>query len=239
MGIMDRFTVNVTAKQIRKRNVRLKFWSTVALICTTILLMFYAFVYLANSLGNFTVRIKDRQDDAGIVIAETRTFDNPTQYLVADPVGSMDNITESWLPDNIDEVDGSHNGKNHIAYTFYIKNNGAVDIDYLAEIKILDVKKNADEAIRVKVYKNGEPTLYAKPQKGTLMPEPDTTPFYSIDKVSSTVYEDFKVGDIDKYTVVVWLEGNDPECINDIIGGRVKLAMHFSIVEEVQESIDQ
>lgn len=229
MGVMDRFTVNVTAKKIRKRNVRLRFWSTVALICTTILLMFYAFVHLANSLGNFTVRINER-NDAGIAICENRSFDNPTQYLVSPPVRNMDNITESWLPANLDEVDGSHNGKNYIAYTFYLKNVGTLSVDYQADLKILDVKKNADEAIRVKVYKNGVPTLYAKPQKGTLEPEPYTTPFYSIDKVSSDVYENFQIGEIDKYTIVVWLEGNDPECIDDIIGGRVKLAMHFQIV---------
>ena len=235
MGVMDRFTVNVTAKKIRKRNVKLKFWSTTALICTTILLMFYAFVYLANSLGNFTVRI-NKTDKLGIAICETRSFEKPTQYLLADPVKAMDNITESWLPADIDEIDGCHNGKDYLAYTFYLKNVGEIDVDYQVDLKILDVKKNADEAMRVKVYKNGESTLYAKPQKGTLLPEPDTTPFYSIDKVSSNLYEDFEVGEIDKFTVVVWMEGNDPECINDIIGGRVKLAMHFKIVDEVQES---
>lgn len=229
MGVMDRFTVNVTAKKIRKRNVRLRFWSTVALICTTILLMFYAFVHLANSLGNFTVRINER-NDAGIAICENRDFDKPTQYLVSEPVRNMDNITESWLPEGLDDVDGTHNGKNYIAYTFYLKNVGTLNVDYQADIKILDVKKQADEAIRVKVYKNGVPTLYAKPQKGTNEPEPDTTPFYSIDKVSSHIYEDFQIGEIDKYTIVVWLEGNDPECIDDIIGGRVKLAMHFTII---------
>ena len=84
--------------------------------------------------------------------------------------------------------------------------------------------------VTVYVDKNGVPTVYAKPQKGTFEPEPYTTPFYSIDKVSSDVYEDFQIGDIDKYTIVVWLEGNDPECIDDIIGGRVKLAMHFQII---------
>jgi hypothetical protein len=82
---MDRFTVNVTAKKIRKRNVRLRFWSTVALICTTILLMFYAFVHLANTFGNFTVKINER-NDAGIAICESRSFDSPTQYLVSPPV---------------------------------------------------------------------------------------------------------------------------------------------------------
>ena len=147
----------------------------------------------------------------------------------------MDNITETWLPTDIDEIDGPHNGENYIAHTFYLKNVGTLDINYQAEIKILSVKKEADEAIRVKVYKNGDSTLYAKKQKGQDIPEPDTTPFYSIDKIMSQEYLNFKVGEVDKYTIVIWLEGNDPECVNNIIGGRVKLEMHFKITEELDD----
>ena len=36
---------------------------------------------------------------------------------------------------------------------------------------------------------------------------------------------DIKPGEIDRYSIVVWLEGNDPECIDDIIGGEMKIAM--------------
>ena len=39
---------------------------------------------------------------------------------------------------------------------------------------------------------------------------------------------DFRPGDIDKYTVVIWIEGNDPDCVDDIIGGEVKLHMNLS-----------
>ena len=43
--------------------------------------------------------------------------------------------------------------------------------------------------------------------------------------------EGFAPRDKDKYTVVIWLEGNDPECIDDIIGGTIKFSMDFKIVE--------
>ena len=43
--------------------------------------------------------------------------------------------------------------------------------------------------------------------------------------------EGFEPGDKDKYTIVIWLEGNDPDCIDDIIGGTIKFGMDFSIVE--------
>ena len=35
----------------------------------------------------------------------------------------------------------------------------------------------------------------------------------------------------DKYTVVIWLEGNDPDCIDELIGGTLKLSMDFKITE--------
>ena len=43
--------------------------------------------------------------------------------------------------------------------------------------------------------------------------------------------EKFKSKDKDKYTVVIWLEGNDPDCVDDIIGGTLKLSMDFKIAE--------
>ena len=142
----------------------------------------------------------------------------------------MNNITEGWLPSDIDSVDGPHNGENYIAHTFYIKNIGDVEISYLAEIKILEIKKEADEAIRVKLYKDGEPVTYAKKQKDSDSPEPNTTPFHSIDRVMSQEVNNFKVDDVHKYTIVIWLEGNDPECINDIIGGGLNMEMDFRIL---------
>ena len=46
----------------------------------------------------------------------------------------------------------------------------------------------------------------------------------------------FKSGSIDKYTVVIWLEGWDPECVDDIMGGEVKLSMNFHIIDKEAEN---
>ena len=42
--------------------------------------------------------------------------------------------------------------------------------------------------------------------------------------------KDFKADEVDKFTVVIFLEGDDPECIDNIIGGEMK--MHMEITEE-------
>ena len=42
--------------------------------------------------------------------------------------------------------------------------------------------------------------------------------------------KNFKSGDIDKFTIVIWIEGDDPDCIDDLIGGEMK--MHMEVTEE-------
>ena len=37
----------------------------------------------------------------------------------------------------------------------------------------------------------------------------------------------FPSGGVKRFTVVLWLEGNDPECINDIFGERLRLSLNF------------
>ena len=63
-----------------------------------------------------------------------------------------------------------------------------------------------DEAIRIRVYKNGEEVTYAKMSRnGT--PEPETVPFESDSLVVREHVVNFSPGDLDKYTIVIWLEG--------------------------------
>ncbi len=82
------------------------------------------------------------------------------------------------------------------------------------------------------VFKNDQKTIYAKLSKKTGLAEEGTQPFYSVeDKIIMLQQnENFKVGDVDKYTIVIWLEGDDPECTDELIGGEIK--MHMTLTEE-------
>ena len=46
--------------------------------------------------------------------------------------------------------------------------------------------------------------------------------------VMNSDFYPLKVGEIIKYTVVIWLEGQDEQCVDDILGGQVKLAVEFA-----------
>ena len=42
-------------------------------------------------------------------------------------------------------------------------------------------------------------------------------------------------GELHKYTVVLWLEGDDPDCTNELIGGHLGLEMNFTMVDIDEE----
>ena len=56
----------------------------------------------------------------------------------------------------------------------------------------------------------------------------EAIPFQASDMICSGIREEIEPGEVDKYTAVIWMEGEDPECVNDIIGGYVELAMKFT-----------
>lgn len=232
MGKMNLFTVRATAKKIRRRTVFLKLASVVGGISTFILLIFYGMAIFANSVGSFTVNTPKESEGFNLALCENPEFNESFNKLFADPVDEMDNTSEKWIPEDVDEYNGSHNGVAHIAYTFYVMNMGNSPIGYTVTIDIEELVGMVDEAIRVKVYLNGEPTVYAKAKKDSTEPEPNTTPFYSSKQVMCIDRNQFMAGEYDKYTIVIWLEGNDPECTDEIKGGKIKFSMNFSVLSE-------
>lgn len=223
---MRKVTVNVDAKKIKKRKILTKFLFIVFLGLLLLLSITYFIVYIVNQTGNFTIMLdKNLQEKQTIVVSPRSDFGVTPTKMVMNSLEYMDNITESWLPDDIDDIEGPHNGNNYMAYTFFVKNIGDDETEYRTTINILSVIKNVDEAIRVAVYKNGEKTVYAKRRPDTYEPEEGTEPFNKVDQVMNVLHENFMPGDVDKYTVVIWLEGNDLECIDSILGGEMKMIM--------------
>ena len=234
---MYKYTVKRTGRQIMRLQMMLRITAVIVAAVFLFVLLMYLFSLFSTQAGRFTVRSTDGR--RGLILSETADFAQWSALLEADPVENMDNITYSWLPTDLTETDGSHNGKDYLCYTFYVKNTGQEDIDYQASIDIEWLKLAVDEAVRVQLYQNETSTVYAKMGKDgkpEVDPEFETTPFTDAVTVTDYVREDFKVGDVDKYTVVVWLEGEDPECVNDILGGELKMSMTFHVLDEEDEA---
>ncbi len=230
--------VLVTADKINKRKKLNKLAKKTSLILLVILTLVFIILSLIYKGGKFVITLDPNSDlETSLALYENSEDKEAKRRLFADEMPFMDNISIKWLPKDIDnEKDGSHNGENYIAYTFYLENNGKETVNYWYEVIIDDVIKNVDEAIRIMIFRDGESTVYAKLNSVTNKPEEDTTPFYESrvkNSESTAVLEErknFTPGDVDKFTIVVWLEGDDPDCVNAIIGGEIK--MHMNIREE-------
>lgn len=220
--------LTISIQKVKKRKKIIKIAKLTLLILALVLLLLYVVMSIIYNNGNFSITLdKNLYFERGIIIYDDPTYKVYREELYGKSVDFFDNISYKWLPENINDIDGSHNGKNYIAYTFYIENTGNDTSDYWSEIIIDDVIKNVDEAVRIRVYRNGNYVTYAKiGSNGN--PEKETTPFESDNLVALNHVLDFKPGDIDKYTIVVWIEGSDPECTDNILGGEIKLHMEFN-----------
>ena len=97
----------------------------------------FILAFMQEKMGNFTINLNRLEMyRKGISFAADGDFTEATARLVAEAVVDATNISGSELPEDIDDIDGNHNGKNYMAYTYYIRNAGKEDVSYYARIRM-------------------------------------------------------------------------------------------------------
>ena len=220
--------VEVSVRKLKRKKKIVKITKLVVLSVLLVLLLSYIVMNIIYNNGNFSITLdKNLYFSRGIVIYDDPDYKVFRTELYAKSVDYFDNISYRWLPDDLDSTNSSHNGDNYVAYTFYIENTGSDTSDYWYQIIIDDVIKNVDEAVRIRLYKNGSYATYAKlGMNGNA--ERDTVPFVNSELVAFEHVQQFKPGDIDRYTIVMWVEGSDLDCTDNILGGEIKVHMEFN-----------
>ena len=147
----------VRANEIKRRKKAIRVITIILLLLLLLLTIFYFVFGIIYSTGNFSITLdKNLYYEKDTIIYNDPSYKIYRSELYADTLESFDNITEKWLPDDLDDYYGSHNGENYIAYTFYTENIGTDINDYWSEVIIDDSIKNVDAAVRIRIYKNGE-----------------------------------------------------------------------------------
>lgn len=221
--------ITLTTNKIKKEKKLKRIVKIVLLFILLMLIILYLVIGIIYNHSNFSITLdKNLYYDRGLIVYDDPDYKVFRSELNAVSPDTFDNISYRWLPSDIAESrGGSHNGANYLAYTFFVENMGNDIADYYSEIMIDDVIKNVDEAVRIRVYKNDIETTYAKISARNEA-EVNTTPFLEDKLVALDHVANFKPGDIDKYTVVLWIEGSDPECNDNILGGEIKVSMNFN-----------
>lgn len=209
-----------------------------------------ALTLYGQNVGNFVTQVDTASRNRGLALSIDENFSYHSPRIVADPISNMDNITLGDIPNHeMTHEGGQHNGPvgNWLGLTFYLKNIGNQVINYQYAISITGVYKNVDAAMRLALISDDEKSvIYSKGEYNresglyesedsykenhqTMMPA-TTTPYVDERIIAHEQRNDFLVEEVHKYTVLIWLEGHDPDCIDDIKGGSIKLVMTFKIV---------
>ncbi len=203
--------------------------------------------YYGSYSGNFIAVVDSSERISSIVLSTSKDFEEAAPRLFADSISDSNplvfddmKVQEAVLSEgNYFDPDFKY-----FAYSFYIKNNGNQIRNVEARYIISEVNRGADEAIRVVIVRNDDVNnlsvdnlrMYKKMDKVPVNYNPNypNTIDFEDDKsglVFSEVLEEFKPGDITKYTVIIYVEGSDPDCTNEIQGGLIKMTFRFKIVE--------
>lgn len=226
---MNNKRIELTTSKLKREKKIKRIVKIAILLILLMLVVIYLVIGIIYNNSNFSITLdKNLYYERGLIVYDDSDYKVFRSELYATSPETFDNISYRWLPSDIDESSGgSHNGTNYLAYTFFVENLGEEVADYYSELVIDDVIKKVDEAVRIRVYKNGVPTTYAKLSAKNVA-EANTTPFLEDRLVALDHVESFKPGDVDKYTVVLWIEGSDPECNDNILGGEIKISMNFN-----------
>ena len=224
--------IKLSSEKLRREQKIKKILYLILLLILLFLAMMYFVVGIVYNNGNFSVTLdKNLYFTKGMLIYDDVNYKVYRSELYAETPQTFDNISRHWLPNNLHEHGGgSHNGDNYLAYTFFIENQGVDVSDYWYEIVVDDVIKNVDVAVRLRVYHDDKETTYAKLSAATGKPEKDTVAFVSDELITREHVTNFKPGDTHKFTLVMWLEGSDLECTDNILGGEFKIDMSMSII---------
>lgn len=230
--VSDYVSVRRTANEVKKFAIWTKAASVTALCMVGVVAVTYLGSFLYDQFGAFSVKVnKYDMVSQGLSLSENGEFLAPTSRLTADGVQEITNISGDSIPPDVGNTSGSNNGANYIAYTFFLKNVGEETVTYNYNVVLSNITLGLDRAIRVRVYQNGTATDYARMKTDGTGPERGTKPFPAAELACQEQRQSFAKNDVDRFTVVIWLEGDDPDCVDEIIGGQLKLEMRFSIVE--------
>ena len=220
-----------SAKEARTYRVKMKMMATALVALVLLTGIFFIIAALYNSAGSFTVKVsKVDMTKYGLSLSETPDMAYKTSQLNMNINEEITNIDGATIPDDVDNHNGEHNGMHYLAYTFYLENAGEIECSTEYTVDMSGISNGLDDAIRLKLYVDGVPTTYAKTKGDGSGPEEGTTAFLSSTVMARGRFDLMQPKEVHKITVVIWIEGNDPECVDWLIGGQMKIGMNFEII---------
>lgn len=232
-------------RYLLKRNV-----ITIGIIITGILsILAMLLAFYGSYSGNFIITLDNKDVFSSISLVEEKDSNLTSPRLYADSVSDLPDLSfdELKLLEAV-EADGNYFDPEfkYFAYSFYLVNNGLETVNIEMEYRITEVHRQTDEMIRIIIIKNDDIEnlsadnlkMYKKADK---VPHeynpahPVAEQFVDDKTVFKSEIEAFAPEQRIKFTVIIYIEGEDPDSTDDKYGGQIKMSLRFSIIEDEEE----
>ena len=209
-----------------------------------------------NKAKAIEISLSSDAKEYGIKLSEKEDFSSISDSYIVDEFKTR-NTTFSFINfKGAFNASGLMDGSNDfLAYTLYIKNEGSDVATIELSLKAIQDTKNMGKAVRIAVIDGGNTTddgkntfnngaLYLKNDGhgdenlvGDLNDETIKSLYDRFEKeffkddsnIGSFQIENVGVNDIKKITIIIWLEGSDIDCTNEILGGIFSTGIDVSI----------
>ena len=201
--------------------------------------------YFGLSMGTFVISLDEKTYQSGISLSIDPEFPASYPRLLISPKNNCYPVTYSDIKiDDILATDGDYedpDGKTYIAFTFYLRNEGTTTVDLAFQIQQVQATLGVESAVRVLVIEN-DTTYHCywkddRTEKSQFEETPDEIMSYFFDEqyYCNQDIVNFKPGQVNKYSVVLWLEGWDEECQDNVVGAKLKVDLTFTITHVLEE----
>ena len=221
--------------------------STTAIIILIIALTLFAgFTVYGNKVGNFVVNIKNEEINLALSVEEDLSVQK--RRLTFDGNSALSDNSYGFLPEDIvaGGLGNISNKGTYSAFGFYVINNSERAVDYVMDLKIKGVVGDPLPIIRIMLIEGENGTfntsnrIFALAEASRSAEEHlerqlrdiryyKSEPFdIENDRIFMIKIRDVEQGGKRRYTLVMWIEGCDIECVDSRIGSRLKLQLDIT-----------
>lgn len=222
-------------------------WVIVLIIALCLSVTTAVLTYYGQQVGNFVVGVSDEGFEGGLTLSTEEDFSYSSPRLVG---GSISGVHPTTILDiNVNRVlqtNGTYTAVsgNYMGYTFYLKNEGQVSVNIRLSMAIAKATHYLDRACWIWIFEGVEDT------SGTVYKQQDLIEhtyiedyndynikdFISDEVVMNSTFTYFKPNEVKKFSVILWVEGEDPDCTDvgeySIISGMIRFSMRFDVLSE-------
>lgn len=233
-----------------------KIWTGKRIVSALLIVFIFIFAmialltYYGQNVGCFTISMSDKASNQSIYISTDPTFESYSPRLICDSLYQAKNIPYPVIKyEYARQTDGVYvsEDKSYIGYTFYLKNMGDESVSLRETMTVNQETKNVSSCCWLWQFEGENDNVGTIYQKKDDIPHEYESTYrqnrteWGTSKsdqntVISKTIDNIEPQEIIKFTLILWIEGDDPDCNDDILGGQINFNLEFTLVSESDAS---